>query len=50
MPDYTSAIDANARAAIKTTHAMAQKRRNDVINMNTALIDAFLDLIPMAFK
>jgi hypothetical protein len=29
---------------------MAQKRRNDVINMNTALIDAFLNLIPMAFK
>ncbi len=31
-------------------HAMAQKRRNDVINMNTALINAFLDLIPVAFK
>ena len=29
---------------------MAQKRRNDVINMNTALIDAFLNLIPVAFK
>jgi hypothetical protein len=50
VPDYTGAIDANARAAIKTTHAMAQKHRNDVINMNTALIDAFLDLIPMVFK
>ena len=43
VPDHTGAIDANARAAIKTTHAMAQKRRNDVINMNTALI-------PVAFK
>jgi hypothetical protein len=46
VPDYTGAINANARAAIKTTHDMAQTRRNDVINMNTALIDAFLDLIP----
>ena len=50
VPDYTGAIDSNERAAIKTMHAMAHKRRNDVINMNTALIDAFLDLIPIAFK
>jgi hypothetical protein len=50
VPVYTGAIDANARAAIKTTHAMAEKRRNDLINMNTALIDAFLDLIPVVFK
>ena len=45
-----SAVDTNARAAIKTTHGMAQKRCNDVVNMNTALIDAFLDLIPVAFR
>jgi len=50
MPDYTGAVDANARAAIKMTHIMAQKRRKDVVNMNTALIDAFLDLIPVAFR
>ena len=25
VPDYTGAVDANARAAIKTTHGMAQK-------------------------
>ncbi len=50
VPDYTGAINVNAHAAIKTTHAMAQKRHNDVINMNTALIDAFLDLIPVVFK
>ena len=50
MPDYTGAVDANQRAAIKTTHGLAQKRRNDVVNMNTALIDAFLDLIPVTFK
>jgi hypothetical protein len=50
VPDYTGALNANASAAIKTTHAMAQKLCNNVINMNTALIDAFLDLIPVAFK
>jgi len=49
VPDYTGAADANARAAIKMTHILAQKRCNDVVNMNTALIDAFLDLIPVAF-
>jgi len=50
VPDYTGAVDANARAAIKMTHGMAQKRCNDIVNMNTALIDAFLDLIPVAFR
>jgi hypothetical protein len=29
---------------------MALKKRNDVIKMNVALINAFLDLIPVAFK
>jgi len=50
VPDYTGAVDANARAAIKTTHGLAQKRCNDVVNMNMVLIDAFLDLIPVAFR
>ena len=50
VPDYTGAIDVNARTAIKTTHSLAQKQRNGVVNMNTALIDAFLDLIPVAFR
>ena len=31
-------------------HAMAQKRGNNVINVNTALINAFLDFIPVVFK
>ncbi len=29
---------------------MALKKRNNVVNMNAVLIDAFLDLIPVAFK
>ena len=31
-------------------HAMAHKRQKDTINMNTALIDTFYGLIPVAFK
>ena len=50
VPDYTGAIDTNACTAIKMMHRLAQKQCNDIVNMNTALIDAFLDLIPMAFK
>jgi hypothetical protein len=50
VPDYTVAVDSNNRAAKKYTHGMALKKRNDVINMNAALIDAFLDLILVAFK
>jgi hypothetical protein len=50
VPDYTGTVDLNDRTAIKTTHSMAHKRRNNVINMNTALINAFLNLIPVFFK
>jgi hypothetical protein len=50
VPDYASSIDSNYCAARKCTHRMALKKRNDVVNMNAALINAFLDLIPIAFK
>jgi hypothetical protein len=50
VPNYTGAINSNNRAAKKCTHEMALKKRNNVVNMNAALIDAFLDLIPVAFK
>ncbi len=29
---------------------MALKRCNNIINMNSTLIDAFLDLVPVALK
>ena len=48
-PDYTGCTNTNNQANIKVTHGMALKQRNDVVNMNTALIDAFLDLVPVAF-
>jgi hypothetical protein len=50
VPNYTGAFDSNDCAAKKCTHRMALKKRNDVINMNAMLINAFLDLIPVAFK
>jgi len=37
-------------ATAKITHAILLKTRNDVVNMNTALIDTLLSIIPSAFK
>jgi hypothetical protein len=50
MPNYAGSINLNNCTAGKCTHGMALKKHNDVINMNAALINAFLDLIPVAFK
>jgi hypothetical protein len=50
VPDYAGSIDLNNPATRKCTHGMALKKHNNVVNMNTVLIDAFLDLIPVAFK
>ncbi len=50
VPNYTGTIDSNNHAAKKCTHRMVLKKRNNIINMNAPLIDAFLDLIPVAFK
>ncbi len=50
VPNYTGAIDSNDRAAKKCTHGMALKKCNDVVKMNAAIINVFLDLIPIAIK
>jgi hypothetical protein len=50
VPNYTGFAGTNNHANAKVTHGMALKQCNNVINMNSALIDAFLDLIPVAFK
>jgi hypothetical protein len=50
VPNYSGCTDTNDHASIKVTHGMAFKQCNDIINMNSALIDAFLDLVPVAFK
>ncbi len=50
MPDFSACTNDNDRATAKITHAILLKTRNDVINMNTVLIDTILSLIPSAFK
>jgi len=50
VPDFSVCNNDNDRAAAKITHAILLKTKNDVINMNAALIDIFLSLVPMAFK
>jgi hypothetical protein len=50
VPDYVGSINLNDRAARKCTHRMALKKCSNVVNMNNALIEVFLDLIPVAFK
>ncbi len=50
VPNYSRCTDTNDCANVKVTHGMALKQCNDVINMNSALIDAFLNLVPVAFK
>ena len=50
MPDYALCFTENDRARVKTEHALAQKTRADVINMNAALCDTFLALIPEVFR
>jgi hypothetical protein len=50
VPNYSGCTNTNDCANVKVTHSMALKQRNSVINMNSALIDAFLNLIPVALK
>jgi hypothetical protein len=50
VPDFSACTTDNDRAAAKISHAILLKTRNDVVNMNAALIDTLLGLIPPAFK
>jgi hypothetical protein len=50
VPNYAGSIDSNDRATGKCTHGMVLKKCNEVVNMNTALINALIDLIPVVFK
>ncbi len=50
VPYYSGCTGTNDHAIIKVTHSMALKQCNNVINMNSALINAFLDFVPVAFK
>jgi hypothetical protein len=50
VPNFSTCNDDNDWAAAKITHAIALKMRNDIVNMNTTLINILLSLIPTAFK
>jgi hypothetical protein len=50
VPNYSGCTNTNDCTNVKVTHNMALKQRNDVIIMNSTLIDTFLDLVPVAFK
>jgi hypothetical protein len=49
-PNYTACTNNNERTVAKITHAILLKMRNDIINMNTVLINILLSLILMVFK
>jgi hypothetical protein len=50
IPNYSGCTDTNDLANVKVTHCMVLKQQNDIINMNSTLIDAFLNLVLVAFK
>jgi hypothetical protein len=50
IPNYSGCTETNDHANFKVTHRMALKQCNNIINMKIALIDAFLDLVHVAFK
>ncbi len=50
VPDFSTCNNDTNRAAAKITHTILLKTRIDVVNMNAALINTLLGLIPTAFK
>jgi hypothetical protein len=50
LPNYSGCTDTKDCANIKVIHSMALKQCNNVINMNSDLIDLFLNLLLVAFK
>jgi hypothetical protein len=43
MPDYTACVTDNGRATVRVTHAQDKKMQADIVTMNTALADVFLE-------
>jgi hypothetical protein len=50
VPNYRECTNTSDCTNVKVTHGMVLKQCNNLINMNSTLIDAFLDLVPAAFK
>ena len=47
VPDYTGYVDENERTSKRAKHALDKKMRADIITMNAALIDVFLDTLSL---
>ncbi len=50
VPNFTACINNNKCTAAKIMQVILLITQNDVVNMNAALINTLLSLIPMAFK
>jgi hypothetical protein len=50
VPNYSGCTDTNNCTNANVTRGMALKQRNNVINMNSTLIDALLNLVPLVIK
>ncbi len=46
-PNFAGTVGGNERENCKIAHAIEMKRYEDVQNMNTALVDVFLSLLPL---
>jgi hypothetical protein len=47
VPDYTGCVDENKRASKHAKHALDKKTRADIVTMNAALTDVFLDALSL---
>jgi hypothetical protein len=45
VPNYTACTNDNKRTTVKATHAIDKKTREDIVTMNTALADIFLEAL-----
>ncbi len=45
VPDYTQCIDNNNCATVRAKHALDKKTRADIVAMNAALTNVFLDAL-----
>ena len=43
VPNYTVCVDTNSRATVHAMHARDKKMQADIVTMNTALADVFLE-------
>jgi hypothetical protein len=50
VPNFTTCTNDNERAAAKILHMILLKTQNAIVNMNTALTNTLLSLIPTVFK